>query len=47
MIPTIKYLTVIEYADWKRVSLRTVRNEIKKGRIKAEKIGREYRIPVE
>jgi excisionase family DNA binding protein len=42
-----KYATVPEYAAHNKVSLRTVRNEIKKGRIKAEKIGREYRIPVE
>lgn len=42
----MKYLKVDEYADLKRVSIRTIRNEIKKGRIKAEKIGREYRIPV-
>jgi excisionase family DNA binding protein len=42
----MKYLTVAEYAAEKRVSVRVVRAEIGKGRIKAEKIGKEYRIPV-
>jgi len=41
------YLTVAEYAASKRVTSRTLRAEIKKGRIKAEKIGKEYRVPVE
>lgn len=39
-----KYLTVAEYSKLKRVTVRVVRTEIKKGRIKAEKIGKEYRI---
>jgi excisionase family DNA binding protein len=43
----MKYLTVAEYASLKRVSVRVVRSEIGKDRIKAEKIGKEYRIPVE
>jgi excisionase family DNA binding protein len=43
----MKYLTVSEYATLKRVSVRVIRAEISKGRIKAEKIGKEYRIPVE
>jgi excisionase family DNA binding protein len=43
----MNYLTVAEYASEKRVSVRTIRAEIKKGRIKAEKIGKEYRIPWE
>ena len=43
----MRYLTVAEYAEFKRVSVRVVRSEIGKGRIKAEKIGKEYRIPVE
>jgi len=43
----MKYLTVAEYAALKRVTARVVRAEISKGRIKAEKIGREYRIPME
>lgn len=43
----MKYLSVLEYSIQKRVSRRVVRSEIKKGRIKAERIGREYRIPVE
>jgi excisionase family DNA binding protein len=42
----MKYLTVAEYATEKRVSVRVIRAEIAKGRIPAEKIGREYRIPV-
>jgi excisionase family DNA binding protein len=42
----VKYLTVAEYATEKRVSVRVIRAEIAKGRIPAEKIGREYRIPV-
>jgi len=42
----MKYLTVAEYARIKRVTPRVVRAEIKKGRIKAERIGKEYRIPV-
>lgn len=41
-----RYLTVAEYAASRRVSVRVVRAEIKKGRIKAERIGKEYRIPV-
>ena len=41
----MNYLTVFEYANLKRVSVRVVRSEIKKGRITAEKIGKEYRIP--
>ena len=40
------YLTVAEYAAKKRVTVRVIRAEIKKGRIKAERIGKEYRIPV-
>jgi hypothetical protein len=40
------YQTVAEYAIEKRVSVRVIRAEIKKGRINAEKIGKEYRIPV-
>ena len=43
----MKYLTVSEYAELKRVSVRVVRVEIKKGRIPAERIGKEYRIPVQ
>lgn len=43
----MNYLTVAEYATQKRVSVRVVRAEIKKGRIPAEKIGKEYRIPVQ
>ena len=42
----MSYLTVTEYAAEKRISVRTVRAEIKKKRIIAEKIGKEYRIPV-
>jgi len=42
----MKYLTVQEYADLVRVSVRVVRAEIKKGRIPgAVRIGKEYRIP--
>jgi excisionase family DNA binding protein len=44
--PIHRYLTVSEYAKLKRVSVRVVRGEIKKGRISAEKIGKEYRIPI-
>ncbi|MFA5715384.1 MAG: hypothetical protein WC998_06575 [Candidatus Paceibacterota bacterium] len=47
MTTETKYLTVLEYATEKRVSVRVIRSEIKKGRIKAERIGKEYRIPVE
>lgn len=43
----MSYLTVAEYAALKRVSVRVVRAEIGKRRIKAEKIGKEYRIPIE
>ena len=43
----MNYLTVSEYAELKRVSVRVIRAEIKKGRIQAERIGKEYRIPVE
>lgn len=43
----MNYLTVSEYAALKRVSVRVIRAEIGKGRIKAEKIGKEYRIPVD
>lgn len=42
----MNYLTVAEYAAQKRVSVRVIRAEIKKGRILSEKIGKEYRIPV-
>ena len=43
----MKYITGAEYAALKRVTVRVVRAEISKGRIPAEKIGREYRVPVE
>ncbi len=43
----MKYLTVAEYAAEKRVTVRVIRAEIGKGRIKAERIGREYRIRVD
>jgi len=42
----MKYLTVKEYAAIKRVTERAIRNEIIKGRITAEKIGKSYRIPI-
>jgi len=46
IVPNKKYLTLPEYAAKKRVTVRVIRAEIKKGRIKAERIGKEYRIPV-
>ena len=41
-----KYLTVAEYAGIKRVSVRVIQSEIRKGRIQAERIGKVYRIPI-
>ena len=46
IVPNKKYLKVSEYASKKQVTVRVIRAEIKKGRIKAERIGKEYRIPV-
>ena len=42
-----KYYTVKEVAEIMKVSEKTVRNWIKWGRIKAIKIGRQWRIPAE
>ena len=42
----MKYISVREYAASKGVTERAIRNEIAKGRIKAEKIGKSWRIPV-
>lgn len=44
---SVKYMTIDEYAEWKKVGVQVVRREIGKGKIKAEKIGRSWRIPVE
>jgi len=42
---TEKYYTVKEVAELLKVTERTVRNWIRKGQIKAIKIGRVWRIP--
>jgi hypothetical protein len=42
----IRYMTLREYADWKRVSYWTVRREKLRGKIKCERIGKCDRIPV-
>lgn len=39
-------LTVERVADWARVSPQTVRRWIRNGHLKANKNGRDYRIPV-
>lgn len=43
----MEYLTIAEYAKLKRVSEYIVRTQVRKGNIKAERIGHVFRIPVE
>lgn len=40
-------LTVQEIADYLRTTIRTVRNLIRKGKLKGIKVGRTYRVPRE
>jgi hypothetical protein len=42
----IRYMTLAEYAAWKRVSYWTVRRAKLRGEIESERIGKSDRIPV-
>lgn len=42
----MKYLSIADYAKLKNVSEYIIRSEVRKGNIKAERIGHVFRIPV-
>lgn len=42
----MQYLSIADYAKLKNVSEYIIRSEVRKGNIKAERIGHVYRIPV-